>query len=49
MCLEVFATNEKAIRMYKDFGFTEEGRRQRDIKVGAVSYVDTLAMSRFVK
>lgn len=49
VCLEVFATNGKAIRLYKKLGFVEEGRRERDIKFGPGRHVDTLAMCRLVK
>lgn len=49
VCLEVFATNDRAIRLYEKLGFVEEGRRQRDIKLGPGRYVDTVAMYRFVK
>ncbi len=49
VCLEVFATNETAIRHYKKLGFVEEGLRPNDIKLGPGRYVDTVAMYRFVK
>ena len=49
VCLEVFAINEPAIRLYKKLGFIEEGRRARDIKRGPDDYVDTVMMYRFVK
>jgi RimJ/RimL family protein N-acetyltransferase len=47
--LEVFATNQTAIRLYKRLGFVEEGLRPKDIKVRPGRYVDTVAMCRFVK
>jgi RimJ/RimL family protein N-acetyltransferase len=47
--LEVFATNETAIRLYKKLGFVAEGRRPKDIKFGPDKYVDTVAMHRLVK
>ncbi|MGA2034976.1 MAG: GNAT family protein [Thermoguttaceae bacterium] len=49
ICLEVFATNKTAIRLYTKLGFVEEGLRLKDIKRGPGQYVDTLAMGRFVK
>lgn len=49
VCLEVFATNELAIGLYKKLGFVEEGRKVKDIKRGTNDYVDTIMMSRFVK
>jgi RimJ/RimL family protein N-acetyltransferase len=47
VCLDVFAINEPAIRLYKKLGFIEEGRRARDIKRGPDDYVDTVMMCRF--
>jgi len=49
VCLEVFATNREAIRLYTRLGFVEEGRRPREIKRGPGDYVDAVAMYRFVK
>ncbi len=49
ICLEVFVSNETAIRLYKRLGFVEEGLRPRDIRRGPGCYVDTVAMYRFVK
>ncbi len=49
VCLDVFASNETAMRLYRKLGFEEEGRRIRDIRRGIDDYVDTLVMSRFVK
>ncbi len=44
--LGVFTDNERAIELYRRFGFKEEGRLVDDIfKDGA--YVDTLLMARF--
>lgn len=48
VCLEVFATNANAIRLYRKLGFVEEGRRIKDIKRGPDDYVDTVTMVRFV-
>ncbi|SFU80238.1 GNAT family N-acetyltransferase [Alicyclobacillus macrosporangiidus] len=49
VCLEVFTTNEPAIRLYQSLGFQEEGRRRRHVKLGPNAYVDTLLMCKFVK
>lgn len=49
VCLEVFATNQTAIRLYRKLGFVEEGVRLKDIKRGSGQYVDTVAMGKFVK
>ncbi|CAG7637307.1 GNAT family N-acetyltransferase [Paenibacillus allorhizosphaerae] len=46
--LEVFSTNEHAIRLYQGFGFLEEGRRMRQIKLGSGSYIDLILMYRMV-
>jgi RimJ/RimL family protein N-acetyltransferase len=45
--LSVFATNQLAIQLYQRFGFVEEGRRRRQIKVGE-QYLDELLMARFL-
>lgn len=49
VCLEVFATNARAISLYESLGFREEGRLKRGIKLGPGEYVDTLRMALFVK
>ena len=49
VCLEVFATNTRAITLYKALGFQEEGRLVKEIKLGPRIYVDTLRMAQFVK
>jgi putative acetyltransferase len=43
--LEVYADNERAQRLYRRFGFVEEGRRRAYALRDGV-YVDTLAMAR---
>jgi RimJ/RimL family protein N-acetyltransferase len=48
VALEVFATNQTAIRLYKKLGFIEAGRKPRDIKRAPGQYVDTILMHRFV-
>ena len=42
--LSVFATNKKAIQLYRDLGFIEEGRLVKSIKQISGEYVDTLLM-----
>ena len=49
VCLDVFAINDPAIQLYKKLGFTEEGRRLRDIRRGPDDYVDTVMMYKLVK
>jgi RimJ/RimL family protein N-acetyltransferase len=42
--LNVFATNQKAIQLYKHFGFVEEGRFINAIKQPTGEYVDVIQM-----
>jgi len=49
IALAVFATNQRAIRLYRKLGFVEEGRRPREVKLGPGRYVDDIPMYRFVK
>ena len=46
--LTVHANNENAIRLYRKFGFIEEGRRSKELKLGPDIYVDDILMYRFV-
>jgi RimJ/RimL family protein N-acetyltransferase len=46
--LSVFANNENAIRLYKRFGFVEEGRRPKELKIGPDCYAEDILMYRFV-
>ena len=46
--LEVFDSNESAIRLYRKHEFVEEGRRPKDIKIGPGKYHDVILMYRFV-
>ena len=45
--LEVFENNISAIKLYKKFGFLEEGRRKRMIKTDE-GYLDMIIMGRFI-
>lgn len=49
VCLEVFAENTDAISLYKKFGFVEEGRKVKAIKVDANKYYDLISMALFTK
>ncbi len=49
LCLQVFATNSRAIALYTSLGFIEEGRQVRQIKMGPGTYMDVILMGRFVK
>lgn len=46
--LEVFSNNRRAIHVYKKVGFTEEGIRKKQVKLGPGEYLDVIVMSRFV-
>jgi RimJ/RimL family protein N-acetyltransferase len=47
--LEVFATNEHALHLYRAVGFQEEGRLVKQVKMEDGSMIDLLLMSKFVK
>lgn len=49
ICLDVFVTNENAIRLYKKLGFVEQGFGSKEVKRGPGQYVDVMWMCRFVK
>ncbi|WP_010283427.1 GNAT family N-acetyltransferase [Bacillus timonensis] len=49
VCLEVFSHNERALHLYKKFGFKEEGRKVRFVKFGETHYEDEIIMYKFVK
>lgn len=44
--LQVYATNSSAIRLYKKFGFEEEGRLRKDCIISSGEFVDTIVMAR---
>ncbi len=46
--LAVVVTNTSAIKLYEKYGFVEEGRRPREVKLGPEEYVDDVLMYRFV-
>lgn len=46
--LRVRATNARAIALYKRFGFVEEGRFEKRIRLPDGSYIADLSMARFV-
>lgn len=48
VCLGVFSTNENAIKLYKNMGFKEEGRKVREIKLNRNEYIDDILMYKFV-
>ncbi|QWU14557.1 L-amino acid N-acyltransferase YncA [Paenibacillus sophorae] len=49
ICLEVFSSNENAIQLYRSFGFQEEGRRLKQIKLGIDHYVDLILMYKALR
>ena len=46
--LGVFSTNQRAIALYKQLGFIEEGRKIREFKFTENEYVDDILMYRLV-
>ncbi len=46
--LEVIAGNDKAIGLYKKFGFTEYGRRPRDLRYKDGSFADAVCMVKLL-
>jgi RimJ/RimL family protein N-acetyltransferase len=46
--LGVFSTNHSAIALYKSFGFVEEGRKIKEIKINENEYVDDILMYKLV-
>lgn len=49
VCLGVFPENERGMALYKKFGFSEEGRLVKEVKMPDGTYVDTILMYKFVK
>lgn len=47
--LRVLANNQRAIGLYKKFGFQQEGYCAKEIKISPNEYVDDLQMGLFVK
>lgn len=47
--LAVFSTNDRAIALYKSFGFIEEGRKINEVKFGDNEYADDILMYKSVK
>jgi len=47
MTLHVFADNERAIHLYRDLGFIEEGRLKEDVLRADGSYTDTIVMAKY--
>jgi RimJ/RimL family protein N-acetyltransferase len=47
--LAVLANNSRAIGLYKKFGFREEGRRERYIRVSESEFLDDVLMAKFVR
>lgn len=47
--LRVLSTNERAIALYEGFGFSEEGRRMKEIKYSDGRYADCILMTLFLR
>ncbi len=46
--LQVRATNDRAVALYRSLGFVEEGRKTRRLKLGPGEYVDDVYMALWV-
>lgn len=46
--LGVLSTNQRAIELYKSMGFTEEGRKIKEVKFSEDLYVDDILMYKLV-
>jgi ribosomal protein S18 acetylase RimI-like enzyme len=46
--LGVLSTNQRAIELYKSMGFTEEGRKMKEVKFSEDLYVDDILMYKLV-
>lgn len=49
ICLRVFDANPKAVKLYKQLGFEEEGRLRNCLRLGNGLYSDAILMAKFVK
>lgn len=47
--LKVLSSNHRAIRLYRKYGFSEEGQMVREIKYADGTYTDLLLMAKFVR
>jgi len=47
--LRVLANNQRAIGLYKKFGFTEEGRSHKAFKFSESEYVDDIRLAKFLR
>ena len=48
ICLSVFSTNPRAHALYLRLGFEQEGRRERQFRMGPDRFADEILMRRFV-
>lgn len=46
--LSVLANNEKALHLYRNFGFTEEGRKPKAVLQNGQSYQDIILMGKWI-
>ncbi|MCD8500886.1 MAG: GNAT family N-acetyltransferase [Bacillaceae bacterium] len=49
ICLEVLSRNKRAIRLYESFGFIEEGRQLKQVKISDGEYDDLILMGKLLK
>jgi len=45
----VFDANPKAVKLYQNLGFIEEGRLKKCLRLGNGLYSDAILMAKFVK
>ncbi len=48
VCLSVFSSNERAISLYKSYGFVEEGRLKAQYRLPKIGEVDEVMMGLFL-
>lgn len=49
ICLKVFDANPKAVKLYQNLGFEEEGRLKSCLRLGNGLYSDAILMAKFIK
>jgi RimJ/RimL family protein N-acetyltransferase len=47
-CMQILHTNERSLALTKKFGFVEEARLHREVKIGPGEYADLVILSRTI-